>query len=53
MKDKEQMLSRRDLDEAFHNLHDQIIRIAVEEEEEMIKQEVDEKQNHEEAPRLD
>ncbi|WP_155922237.1 hypothetical protein [Bacillus sp. EB01] len=44
MKENEQELplpSRRNLDEAFHSLQDTITRITVEEEEEMVKQEVD------------
>ncbi|WP_156424462.1 hypothetical protein [Bacillus sp. FJAT-27445] len=41
MKEKDPMLSRRELDEAFHSLQDQITRITVEEEEEMVKQEIE------------
>lgn len=50
MKEKEQLPTREHLDEAFHSLQDQITRITVEEEEEMIKQEMDEKQGNGENP---
>lgn len=36
-----QFPSREDLDQAFHFLHDQVNRITVDEEEEMVKQEND------------
>lgn len=36
-----QFPSREDLDQAFHFLHDQVNRISVDEEEEMVKQEND------------
>ncbi|WP_181884481.1 hypothetical protein [Neobacillus piezotolerans] len=41
MTEKDQLPSRKNLDEVFHSLQDQITRITVEEEEEMIKQELD------------
>lgn len=37
--EKKQFPSREDLDQAFHFLHDQVNRISVDEEEEMVKQE--------------
>ncbi|WP_156324599.1 hypothetical protein [Bacillus sp. FJAT-27245] len=50
MKEKEQLPSREHLDEAFHSLQDLITRITVEEEEEMIKQEVDGNQGNGQDP---
>ncbi|MDQ0198819.1 hypothetical protein [Neobacillus ginsengisoli] len=41
MRKKSQFPSRRDLDEAFHFLQDQITRISVDEEEEMVMNEKD------------
>jgi hypothetical protein len=40
MKENKQSLSRENLNEAFHLLHDQITRITVEEEEEMIREDL-------------
>lgn len=45
MNTKKDFPSREQLDEAFHFLHDQINRISVEEEEEMVIKEIEEK-NH-------
>ncbi|WML45853.1 hypothetical protein [Neobacillus sp. PS3-40] len=42
MKEKRQFPSRENLDEAFHQLHDQITRITVDEEEEAVREELDE-----------
>ncbi|MBM7651895.1 hypothetical protein [Neobacillus cucumis] len=41
MKQKDEFPSREELDEAFHYLHDQINRISVVEEMEMVKKEKD------------
>ncbi|HJV31494.1 MAG TPA: hypothetical protein VJ558_04810 [Bacillales bacterium] len=41
------MKERENLNEAFHQLHDQIIRIIVEEEEEMIKEDLAEQETSE------
>ncbi|MED4227745.1 hypothetical protein [Neobacillus cucumis] len=41
MKQKDKFPSREELDEAFHYLHDQINRISVVEEMEMVKKEKD------------
>lgn len=41
MKENENLPSRKGLDEAFHLLQDQITRITVEEEEEMVKSETE------------
>ncbi|WP_342042558.1 hypothetical protein [Bacillus sp. OTU2372] len=41
MKQKNEFPSREELDQAFHYLHDQINRISVVEEVEMLKQEKD------------
>ncbi|WP_158587422.1 hypothetical protein [Neobacillus notoginsengisoli] len=43
MKENGNLPSRKGLDEAFHLLQDQITRITVEEEEEMLKQEIEPK----------
>lgn len=40
MNEKQEFPSRRDLDQAFHFLQDQIIKISVEEEEEMVEEDL-------------